>query len=47
VISEELYKEVLAHLWEVACLKHPEMWAAEDWMLLHDNAPAYDSLLVL
>jgi hypothetical protein len=32
---------VLAHIQKEICLKHPEMWAAKDWMLMHDSALEY------
>jgi len=45
VVSKERYKEVLACLQEIICLKHPEMWVAKDWVLLHDYAWAHQLLL--
>jgi hypothetical protein len=29
-----------------SCLEHHEIWAAEDWVLLNDNALVHQSLLV-
>jgi len=44
-VSKERYK-VLTCLWVAVHLKHPKMWAAKEWALLHDNTPAHLLLLM-
>jgi hypothetical protein len=38
---------VLSHLWEVFDLKHPEIWVAKAWAVLHDRVPTYKSFLLI
>jgi hypothetical protein len=46
IVNQETYKVVLTHLQETFHLKHPEMWVAKYWMILHGDAPECWSLLV-
>ena len=46
MVNKQLYQEVLAHLRDAVRRKRPEMWENQNWMLHHDNAPAYVSLLI-
>lgn len=45
-VNKELYVEVLRRLRDAIRRKRPEKWAENNWVLLHDNAPAHGSLLV-
>jgi len=36
IINKVWYEEVLTHI-----LKHPEIWAAKTWVLVHDNTSAH------
>lgn len=45
-VNKELYLEVLNRLRNALRRKRPDLWASQDWMLLHDNAPAHRSLVV-
>jgi histone-lysine N-methyltransferase SETMAR len=45
-VNKELYVEILRRLRDAIRRKRPEKWAANNWVLLHDNAPAHRSLLV-
>ena len=38
-INKEYYLEVMRHLRDAVRRKRPEMWAARNWQLHHDNAP--------
>jgi len=46
MVNKQLYQEVLARLREAVRRKRPELWENHTWMLHHDNAPAYASLLI-
>jgi len=47
IVNKQLYQEVLARLRDAMVRrKRPEMWENQTWMLHHDNAPAYASLLI-
>ena len=41
-----MYTEVLHRLWDAVRSKRPEKWRINSWFLLHDNAPAHQSILV-
>lgn len=45
-VNKELYLEILRRLRDAIRRKRPEKWASNNWVLLHDNAPAHRSLLV-
>jgi hypothetical protein len=36
-LNKEQYKDVLANLQVAICLKHAEVWAARDWVLLQQQ----------
>jgi histone-lysine N-methyltransferase SETMAR len=44
-VNQAYYMEVLKHLHETVYRKRPELWLS-DWLLHHDNAPAYKALSV-
>jgi len=46
MVNEQLYQEILAHLWDALRRKRPEMWESQTWILHHDNAPTHESLLI-
>jgi hypothetical protein len=46
MVNKQLYQEVLVHLRDALHRKRPELWENQNWMLLHDNAPAHTSLLI-
>jgi len=46
MVNKQLYQEVLAHLRDAVRRKRPELWENQTWMLHHNNAPAYTSLLI-
>ena len=46
MVNEQLYQEILAHLWDALRTKRPEMWESQTWILHHDNAPTHKSLLI-
>ena len=39
-------KEILSRLLNLIRGKRPELWRRNNWLLLHDNAPAHRSVLV-
>jgi [histone H3]-lysine36 N-dimethyltransferase SETMAR len=45
-VNKELYVNVLKRLRNAIRRKRPDLWATQDWMLLHDNAPAHRSVIV-
>ena len=45
-VNKEIYLNVLKRLREGVRRKWPEGWINTTWMLHHDNAPAYASLLI-
>jgi hypothetical protein len=45
-VNKERYNEVLIYPWEAIRQKRPEMQVAKDRALLHNKAPAHQSLLV-
>jgi len=45
-VNKEYYLEVMRRLREAIRKKRPELWNNQSWILHHDNAPAYTSLLV-
>ena len=45
-INKEYYLEVMRHLRDAVRRKRPEMWAAQNWQLHHDNAPAHSAHLI-
>jgi len=45
-VNKEYYLEVMRRLREAIRRKRPELWQNNSWILHHDNAPAYTSLLV-
>jgi len=46
MVNKQSYQEVLARLRDAVLWKRPELWENQTWMLHHDNAPAYASLLI-
>jgi len=46
MVNKQLYQEVLERLRDAVRRKRPELWEYQTWMLHHDNAPAYASLLI-
>ena len=46
-VNKECYLEVLHRLREVIVQILTELWKNQTWILHHDNAPAYISMLVL
>jgi len=45
-ITKEYYQEVLRRLRDAVRRKRPDLWAAVNWQLHHDNAPAHSSHLI-
>jgi hypothetical protein len=45
-VNKHRYKELLCHLRNSVCCKHPELWHRKNWLLLHGNTPAHCSVLV-
>ena len=45
-INKGYYLEVMRHLRDAVRRKRPEMWAARNWQLHHDNAPAHSAHLI-
>ena len=45
-VNKTHYKEILCHLCDWICRKHPELWHRKNWLLLKDSAPAHYSVLV-
>jgi hypothetical protein len=45
-VSIERYKKVFTWLQNAICMKYPELWATEDWVLLRDSIRANRPLLV-
>ncbi len=45
-INKEYYLEVMRHLRDAVRRKRPKMWAAQNWQLHHDNAPAHFAHLI-
>jgi hypothetical protein len=45
-INKEYYLEVIHHLRDAVRLKGLDLWAACNWQLHHDDAPAYSSHLI-
>jgi hypothetical protein len=46
-IYKYCYRKILHHLHNSICRKHPELRHRKTWLLLHNNAPAYYSEIVL
>ena len=46
MVNKQFYREVLLRLKDAVRRKRPELWENRTWMLHHDNAPAYVSLLI-
>ena len=46
ICKQNHYKEIFGHLRDSFHRKRPELWHRKNWLLLHDNAPAYWSVLV-
>ena len=46
MVNKQLYQEVLARLRDAVRRKRPELWENQTWMLHHDSALAYASLLI-
>jgi hypothetical protein len=44
-VNKEMHIDILHRLWDAARRKHPEKWRTKDWLLLHENAAAYRSVL--
>jgi hypothetical protein len=44
--NQVYYMEILARLHEAVLTKRSEPWLQNDWILHHDNAPAYKALSV-
>ena len=45
-INKEYYLEVLRHLRDAVRRKRPDMWAAKNFQLHHDNAPAHTAHVI-
>jgi len=45
-VTKEYYEGVLCRLRKALRRKRPDLWAAETWLLRHDNAPAHSSHLI-
>ncbi|UYV69131.1 hypothetical protein LAZ67_6002522 [Cordylochernes scorpioides] len=45
-VNKEYYLQVMCNLREAIRQKRPDLWKNKSWLLHHDNAPAYTSLLV-
>jgi len=45
-VNKEIYTDISCHLMDAVRRKHPEKWRTNSWFLLHDNALAYQSVLV-
>jgi len=45
-VSKMRYKKILRRLRESIRHNRPELWYRENWMLLHDKAPAHRSVFV-
>ncbi|UYV77019.1 hypothetical protein LAZ67_14002900, partial [Cordylochernes scorpioides] len=45
-VNKEYYLQVMRNLREAIRQKRPDLWKNKNWLLHHDNAPAYTSLLV-
>ena len=41
-----MYIDIICCLMDAVRRKHPEKWRMNSWFLLHDNAPAHQSVLV-
>ena len=46
MVNKQLYQEVLVNLRDAVCMKRPELWENQTWVLHHDNAAAHTSLLI-
>ena len=46
IINKEYYLEILRHLRDAVRRKRPNMWAAKNFQLHHDNAPAHSAHVV-
>lgn len=46
-VNREMYVDILRRLRDAVRRKRPEKWARNNWYLLHDNAPAHRSVMVL
>ena len=44
---KDIYIDILHHLRDEVRRKRPEKWGTNSWFLLHDNAPAHRSALVM
>ena len=42
-----MYTDVLYRLWAEVRRKRPEKWRINSWFLLHENAPAHRSILIM
>ena len=45
-INKEYYRQVLSRLREAVRRKQPDMWAAANFQLHHDNAPAHSAYVI-
>jgi len=45
-VNQQFYLEVLKQLHDAVRRKHPKLWQSGEWLLHHDNAPAYTALSV-
>ena len=45
-VNKDFYLKALKRLREAVRRKRPETWTNNNWMLHHDNAPAYASLII-
>ncbi|UYV68052.1 hypothetical protein LAZ67_5002912 [Cordylochernes scorpioides] len=45
-VNKEYYLQVMRNFREAIRQKRPDLWKNKNWLLHHDNAPAYTSLLV-
>lgn len=46
-VDRFLYRQVMEQLREAVRRRHPQQWRAQNWCLLHDNAPAHTANLVV
>jgi hypothetical protein len=44
-VNKHHYKEILCHLCNSVCCKHPEIWSRKNRLLLNDNTTAHHSVL--
>jgi hypothetical protein len=45
-VNKEIYIDILHHLRDAVRRKRPQKWKTSSWFLLHNNAPAHQSLVV-